>query len=53
MFLIIWLSKIFIILVLAMGKLNLDTLKNGLPGFSKTIGSFLAEAAFVCLESML
>ncbi len=33
-----------------MRKLNLDILKNGLPGFSKTVGSFLAEAALVCLE---
>lgn len=33
-----------------MRKLNLDILKNGLPGFSKTVGAFLAEAALVCLE---
>jgi len=33
-----------------MKKLNLDILKEGLPGFSKTVGAFLAEAALVCLE---
>ena len=33
-----------------MRQLNLDILKQGLPGFSKTIGAYLAEAALVCLE---
>ena len=33
-----------------MRKLNLDILKEGVPGFSKTMGAFLAEAALVCLE---
>jgi len=34
-----------------MRKLNLNTLKDGLPGISKAVGAFLAEAAMVCFEA--
>lgn len=43
-------SIIFYILI-KMKDLHLDTLKEGLPGVTKTVGSFLAEAAALCLES--
>ena len=33
-----------------MRKLELNILQNGLPGISKAMGAFLAEAAMVCLE---
>jgi len=33
-----------------MRKLNLDQLKEGLPGVTKSFGAFLAEAAMYCLE---
>lgn len=34
-----------------MFKIDLDELRKGLPGFTPTAGSFLAEAAIYCLES--
>ena len=34
-----------------MFKIELDELRKGLPGFTPTAGSFLAEAAIYCLES--
>lgn len=36
--------------LLSMRKLDLNTLKDGLPGISKAVGAFLAEAAMVCFE---
>lgn len=33
-----------------MKKLDLDVLKNGLPGISKNVAAYLVEAAIICLD---
>lgn len=43
-------QNIFYYFYYTMKKLDLDELKNGLPGISKNIGAYLVEAAIICLE---